>query len=371
LGCSKKTDTSTTTTDKIDIKNNQSTKAPAPVKEVKKVKKGTLKIKADMDCELFLDGKKLADLKRNSFQAFDDLERKTYKLKLKFFGQIYEKDVDLKSSDKAEVFAEIAIPFDFSKPMNLSLLDMELLPVKAATFTMGYDISNESWFKPGTHDSFRESYLPHKVTISKPFLLGKLEVTRKQYSELMPLKEIDEQIKKYYGTKKETHALQEGISVTWCKPEEAIEFLKKLTKHYRKKKQIPYGYEFRFPTEAEWELALKGQKNFYHYGPMDEIMWYDDNAKPSGCIQVPGGKKPNEQGFYDLLGNASELTITSYRKYPNKPQTDPIIKDSFTMRGGSVLRGRTNSSIANGHASINRRVYYCGFRVALAPVIRD
>jgi formylglycine-generating enzyme len=59
---------------------------------------------------------------------------------------------------------------------------------------------------------------------------------------------------------------------------------------------------YRLPTEAEWEHACRAGTTGPRYGPLDEIAWYRGNSGEH--IHDVGGKRPNDWGLYDLLGNA-------------------------------------------------------------------
>ncbi|MFC9294191.1 formylglycine-generating enzyme family protein [Streptomyces sp. NPDC057011] len=58
---------------------------------------------------------------------------------------------------------------------------------------------------------------------------------------------------------------------------------------------------YRLPTEAEWEHACRAGTSGPHYGPLDEIAWYRDNAQES--VHEVGAKLPNPWGLHDMLGN--------------------------------------------------------------------
>lgn len=58
---------------------------------------------------------------------------------------------------------------------------------------------------------------------------------------------------------------------------------------------------YRLPTEGEWEHACRAGTLGPRYGQLDEIAWYRGNS--NGRIHAVGGKRPNEWGLHDMLGN--------------------------------------------------------------------
>ncbi|MCX4238207.1 formylglycine-generating enzyme family protein [Streptomyces ortus] len=58
---------------------------------------------------------------------------------------------------------------------------------------------------------------------------------------------------------------------------------------------------YRLPTEAEWEHGCRAGTPGPRYGPLDEIAWYRDNSEER--VHDVGGKRPNQWGLHDMLGN--------------------------------------------------------------------
>jgi formylglycine-generating enzyme required for sulfatase activity len=63
----------------------------------------------------------------------------------------------------------------------------------------------------------------------------------------------------------------------------------------------PASDGYRLPTEAEWEHACRAGTTGPRYGELDEVAWYRGNSEER--IQSIGGKRPNQWGLYDMLGN--------------------------------------------------------------------
>ena len=188
-------------------------------------------------------------------------------------------------------------------PHNVKLA-MVLIP--SGKFTMGSPIPEVG----------REFETQHEVTITKPYYMGKYEVTQEQWEAVM-----GNNPSAYKG---------KNLPVTDVSWHDCQEFIKKLNKET--------GYGFRLPSEAEWEYACRARtKTAYFFG--DSITKVDANW---GAAQVPesikqvGNYKANAFGLFDMHGNVWEWCEDWKEEYPTTAVTDP--KGPATGNG-RVLRG--------------------------------
>ena len=231
------------------------------------------------------------------------------------------------------------------KEMTVELgggVKMEFILIPAGSFRMGSDKSALS-AKP-----------VHKVTITKPFYLGKYEVTQAQWEAVMGGNPSD-----FKGARNPV------IRVSW---EDCQTFLQKL------QEKVP-GQTFRLPTEAEWEYACRaGGTADYCYGnnasSLGDYAWYNSNSDEK--LHPVGEKKPNAWGLYDMPGNVWEWCADWYEVFNSKVATDPVGPSTGpgrVMRGGSWLdAGTLCRSGERGYCEPPARCKHIGLRVvAVVP----
>jgi sulfatase modifying factor 1 len=218
-------------------------------------------------------------------------------------------------------------------------------------------------FQMGSNEGEIDEKPVHTVTLSQGYWMAKHEVTHRQYEAIM-----GDHSNIFKGNNNPVE------KVSW---NDAVVFCRTLTKQERQAGRLPEGYEYRLPTEAEWEYAARGgsdgsSANYAGSSSIDDVAWYKDN---SGKKTHPvGQKQANELGLYDMTGNVWEWCLDWYGEYPSEAQTNPTGPSTGSYRvlhGGAwycdtslcrvTLRYRFTPASAYG---------FLGFRVALAPPVR-
>jgi formylglycine-generating enzyme required for sulfatase activity len=229
----------------------------------------------------------------------------------------------------------------------------EMVIVPAGRFMMG---------SPGTEKDWNDDEGPqHRVTISRPVVVGKYEVTFEQWDACVAgggcrgYRPPD----RAWG-----HGQQPVINVSWDDAITYVVWLRKRT-----------GKRYRLLSEAEWEYAARA-------GSSTRYWWGDDigrnNANCDGCgsrwdtkqTAPVGSFRPNDFGLYDTAGNVWEWVQDcwneSYKGAPTDGSAWTEGNCGFrVLRGGTwvssprALRSATRYRLVSG----GRYVIY-GFRVA-------
>ncbi|MFH1740874.1 MAG: SUMF1/EgtB/PvdO family nonheme iron enzyme [bacterium] len=189
---------------------------------------------------------------------------------------------------------------------------LEMIPVPPGTFTMG---------SPSNEKDRDSDEAQHEVIITKPFFLGKYEVTQAQWQSVMDWNPVQGNDYAFYY-------------MTWS---DCQEFIARLNAR-------GLG-TFRLPTEAEWEYACRaGTTTRFYWGDdsiytqIKDYAWYDGNSGGRPC--EVGLKSPNQWGFHDMSGNMWEICQDWYGAYSSGAQTDPKGPGSGeqrSIRGGHYL----------------------------------
>ncbi|HUT56913.1 MAG TPA: SUMF1/EgtB/PvdO family nonheme iron enzyme, partial [Phycisphaerae bacterium] len=251
---------------------------------------------------------------------------------------------------KAGTAAEPYTKTGWAKEIVHEATGIELVFIPAGEFLMG---------SPASEAQRDDDETQHRVTISRPFYMGKYEVAQGEWQRVMGSNPS-------YFKGSDRLPVHEG---SWADCQSFCQsFCRK------------FGVSVRLPTESEWEYACRAStKTAFHTGATisrGTVNYDADNAYAKGLIGVHGGKvmdvgrfQANGWGLYDMHGNADEWCADWYGEYPLGPVTDPAGPDSGAKR---VLRGGdwTNSpkycrsANRNGFAP-NGHYLGIGFRVVL------
>ncbi|MGA9188188.1 MAG: formylglycine-generating enzyme family protein [Methanosarcina sp.] len=237
-----------------------------------------------------------------------------------------------------------------SRSMSNSI-GMEFVLIHAGEFEMGSPIREKRrklWESP-----------VHRVTIKKPFYLGRYQVTQEQWQKVM-----GNNPSYFKGAK---HPVE---NVSW---NEAQIFFRKLTALEADESNCIY----RLPAEAEWEYAARaGTTTGYFFGndesKLTEHAWFLENSGLE--THAAGLKKPNSTGLYDIYGNVGEWVQDEYHiSYKGAPTDGRAWESPFTsvstpvrVRRGGGWNGNAGCcrSAERLFAAQDKKLNSLGFRVA-------
>jgi formylglycine-generating enzyme required for sulfatase activity len=220
---------------------------------------------------------------------------------------------------------------------------------------LGKDVKLEMVLIPAGKFKMGDPGADHEVTLTKPFYMGKYEVTQEQWESVMGKNPSDTKGAKLPVT-----------DVSW---EDCQEFIKKLNK------MTDGGY--RLPTESEWEYACRaGTTTAYSFGdkitPKDANYFYVRDPKIVKPVAV-GSYKPNAFGLYDMHGNVWEWCEDRDAAYPKESVIDPKGpargEKSVVLRGGTYVHRESSvrSSYRSSRIPDERSSTGLGFRLARTP----
>ena len=283
-----------------------------------------------------------------------------------------------------------------AKQWTVPITAMEMKLIPPGEFVMG---------SPENERYRRKDEVQHKVKISKPFYMGAFEVTQRQFYYLT-IPDYD-----FVSWKRVTGPLHVGAalyyrdlkksqlqtdnpmeSLSWIT---AIKYCKRLTEFERQAGRLPEGYQYRLPTEAEWEYACRaGTKSYFNTDADLDTLIKDNSTGKFAFLhgywtgKINKERTPNAWGLRDMHGNVYEFTLDTYAPYKtdkgvrvdpvnfeNEPNQDVFVNEKV-IRGGCFLmhlphyhyeslRSAARNSLPHDFDFDN----ITGMRIVLAPKI--
>ena len=201
----------------------------------------------------------------------------------------------------------------------------------------------------------RDSQSGFTVHITRPFYIGKYEVTQAEWKKVM-----GNNPSVFQGSKVADDGDRRPVdSVTW---DDAQAFIHRL--NARESTNV-----YRLPTEFEWEYAGRA-------GGRGQVDWTDIRAQavegigfgtrsanaPEPATHEVGSKQPNAWGLYDMLGNVWEWVQD---RYNGKLFADPVPAKTgvqHVLKGGGFASDVKNTIYAT-HAAGPGDGWDVGFRI--------
>ncbi len=262
---------------------------------------------------------------------------------------------------------DLSVAIVASPPANLNMV-----AIAPGTFLMGSPVTP---LLTTPYFNQPQSQPVHQVTISRPFWMGKYEVTQAEYQAVMGTNPSY-----FQGASWPNSANRPVERLTW---DDAMAYCVALTAREQAAGRLPVGYQYRLPTEAEWEYCCRaGTTTEFHYGNSllcgqanFAFSTHGNSSCGSGSTVGVGGYAPNAWGLHDMHGNVLEWCFDNSdgsANYPSVSVTDPYMTsgNNKVTRGGawffnsnlcrSAHRASSFPTIANWNT---------GFRVVCAPVL--
>jgi formylglycine-generating enzyme required for sulfatase activity len=242
----------------------------------------------------------------------------------------------------------------------------EMVVIPAGKFMMGSPSGFDEYSARIAKGAYANEMPQHEVTISKPFALGKFEITFAEWDACIRDKVCLEKEDQGWGRDRRPVINVSSSDIdTFYLP-----WLNRKT-----------GKTYRLPTEAEWEYAARGGLAVpyaFGYGfeiTKEQAQFSEGSEGSAGKTVTVGSFMPNAFGLFDTHGNVWEWVQDCYKEnYRDAPSDGqaPVTCNSLegVIRGGSWRDLPRNLRFASRlPVSRGARGDSLGFRVArtLAP----
>ncbi len=239
----------------------------------------------------------------------------------------FETSGSLSLNERSQLLEEAKEAREFA-----SGLGFKFIKISSGSFMMGSPSS-----EVGRDSDERQ----HRVTLTRDFEMQSTEVTQAQWYETMG--ENPSQFKESSHCPDE-HRVVYSVELCPNHPVEKVSWNDVQGFLTRLNERLEWdSYEYRLPTEAEWEYAARaGTATAYSFGRNAGDLgrygwygWWDRSGNSEGRTHRVAGLGANPWGLYDMHGNVWEWVEDRYSDYSSGAVTDPLV----TGRSRRVLRG--------------------------------
>jgi formylglycine-generating enzyme required for sulfatase activity/regulator of replication initiation timing len=197
------------------------------------------------------------------------------------------------------------------------------------------------------------------VTITKPFYLGKFEVTQSEW-------------KKINGSIPRQRVAGDNHPVERLRWIMVRDWIAKLNEVEKKAGKLSPNWEYDMPTQGEWEYACRaGTTTKYYWGNKPDTTKSNNDKRIGHAIAV-GSYAPNPWGFYDMYGNVWEYTKDSSGAWAGEVSgVDPLTTKGHRciIRGGAHdYEGHSSTKFAPTKLNDGDIQGTRGFRLALKKI---
>ena len=287
----------------------------------------------------------------------------------------------------------------------------DFVPIPVGSFVMGADLypkyinadSSLNWRCIFIQDEFPT----RQVRFTQPFAISKYEITNAKYEKFRPNH-------RFWRGKFRDISTEDNEAVVYVTWYDAVEYTRWLS-------QNDDRFDYRLPTEAEWEYAARAgtrtpfgngiDGGIYNLDPYNSELVkrmnytiYEDGAlkypftysngcrswvtwRPEDCANVEdaypnndmvqdadltiGHQGPNSFGVYDMHGSVEEWTLDWYGQYAISDTVNPL---GYKTGSFKVIRGGSHNNHVQYARSANRsgaapadKHFLLGFRIVRVP----
>lgn len=222
---------------------------------------------------------------------------------------------------------------------------------------------------PSYYSNHSSGEVEVEIILTKPFQLQLTPVTQFQWTWIMGANPS-----RFSKGGQRVRVDEQEIEMNPNYPVENVSW-EEVQIYIQKLNSIDPDYQYRLPTDAEWEYATRGEsQTAYFFGDdyieLMEYGWFLNNAM--GHTHEVATLKPNSFGLYDVHGNVSEWMQDWWSPLPRAHHsvdpTGPEIGSYRVTRGGSWADSalRLRSSLKNTQGP-NISTDFTGFRLVRIP----